>query len=110
MTGPIAMFPEAEGNYGTDSCSILCLHPLISSPPVLVIATNGGTLYHCVVLTRGGANGDTVNEDDDAASQISEWTHFNESELALHVYESVELDIAFFHNRNADDKAKRPFD
>merc|ERR1719270_2117364 len=108
------MFPEAEDNYGTDSCSILCLHPLISSPPVLVIATNGGTLYHCVVLSRGGGgNGDTVNEDDDAASQISEWTHFNESDLALHVYESVELDIAFFNNRSAatsEDKAKRPFD
>ena len=48
------------------------------------------------------------------ALQISEWTHFNESELALHVYESVELDIAFFHNRNtassSDDKKGRPFD
>ena len=70
MTGPIAMFPEAEDNYGTDSCSLLCLHPLISSPPVLVIATNGGALYHCVVLSRGGnGNADHDNEDDDAGSQ-----------------------------------------
>ena len=45
---------------------------LNSSPPVLVIATNGGTLYHCVVLSRGGGNGDNVNEDDDAASQGSD--------------------------------------
>ena len=54
MSGPIAMFPEAEDDYGTDSCSVVCLHPLIASPPVLVIATNGGTLYHCVVLNRDG--------------------------------------------------------
>ena len=46
------------------------------------------------------------------ALQISEWTHFNESELALHVYESVEVDIAFFNNRSAasEDKKGRPFD
>ena len=46
------MHPDAEDNYGLDSCSILCLHPTITSPPILVIATNGGTLYHCIVLNQ----------------------------------------------------------
>lgn len=67
MLGPLAMFPEASDNYGTDSCSVLCLHPLISSPPILVIATNGGVIYHCVVLARGD---DACHDnDDDARSQ-----------------------------------------
>ena len=42
--------------------------------------------------------------------QVSDWTHFNESDLALHVYESVELDIAFFNPNSEGDKKKRPFD
>ena len=49
----------------------------------------------------------------ESGPQVSDWTHFNESDLALHVYESIELDIAFF-NRNSDRAAsedkKRPFD
>ena len=62
------MLPETENNYGQESCAILCLHPLISSPPLLVIADSKGTLYHCVVLSKV--------EDDEAletASQISDW-------------------------------------
>jgi nuclear pore complex protein Nup88 len=43
------MHPPAEDNYGTDACSILCMH---SNPPVLVIATCSGSLYHCVVLNK----------------------------------------------------------
>ena len=63
------MLPETDNNYGQESCAILCLHPLISSPPLLVIADSKGTLYHCVVLSK--------MEDDEAletASQISDWS------------------------------------
>ena len=49
------MYPPADDNYGVDACSILCLQ---SVPPVVVIATCSGTLYHCVLLT--------CTEDDDA--------------------------------------------
>ena len=49
VMGPLHMYPPAEDNYGTDACSILCLH---SQPGVLVIATAEGKLYHCVVLSN----------------------------------------------------------
>lgn len=41
------MHPAAEDNYGYDACAILCL-PCV--PNILVIATESGMLYHCVVL------------------------------------------------------------
>ena len=41
------MHPGAEDNYGLDACSITCLH---SKPPVVVMATTSGQLYHCIVL------------------------------------------------------------
>lgn len=41
------MYPVAEDNYGYYACAVLCL-PCV--PNILVIATETGTLYHCVVL------------------------------------------------------------
>ena len=58
MTGPIAMFPEAEDNYGTDSCSILCLHPLISRYSMLFVQGDpGGSIsvldLRCFIVLLG---------------------------------------------------------
>lgn len=47
LLGPLPMHPAAEDNYGYDACAVLCL-PCI--PNILVIATESGVLYHCVVL------------------------------------------------------------
>ena len=67
------MYPESSDNYGLDSCAILCLHPLISSPPILVIASNGGALYHCVVLSKP-STALAINDEDDNASLASDWS------------------------------------
>lgn len=48
--GPLPMYPVAEDNYGYYACAVLCL-PCV--PNILVIATETGTLYHCVVLEAG---------------------------------------------------------
>ena len=93
LMGPLSMHPESDDNYGTDACSILCLHPKISSPPILIIATNHGVLYHCIVLQK------LENEDcQDNLSQMTDgdWsilTMPNSVDLALHVYESIELEL-----------------
>ena len=49
LQGPLSMHPPAEDNYGTDACALLCLQ---TTPPVLVVATPSGKLYHCVVLNK----------------------------------------------------------
>ncbi len=109
MSGPLAMLPQRDDDYGGDaSCALLCLHPLISSPPILVIATNGGVIYHCVVLNRSGNDDTKAEEEDDNRSQFSEWSNFNETDLALYVYESVELDLTFGGSGNVS--KDKPFD
>ena len=55
------MHPAAEDNYGYDACAILCL-PCV--PNILVIATESGMLYHCVVL-------EGEEEDDQVVSPAS---------------------------------------
>ena len=57
MQGPLSMHPPAEDNYGTDACAIMCLK---THPPVLVVATSSGKLYHCVVLDRENAEDSQV--------------------------------------------------
>ena len=104
------MLPETENNYGQESCAILCLHPLISSPPLLVIADSKGTLYHCVVLSKV--------EDDEAletASQISDWSSSIatgvdtvQPDLVIHVYESIEIELSLLSKKEINDSI--PFD
>ena len=98
LMGPLSMYPESNDNYGTDACSILCLHPKISSPPILVIATNRGILYHCIVLQK------LEGEGTDDASQVSDWSAMtqNQVDLALHVYESVELELSLLASENPE--------
>lgn len=50
VTGPLTMYPSADDNYGVDSCSIMCLE---TTPPLVVIATNNGKLYHSILLREG---------------------------------------------------------
>lgn len=47
MVGPLTMHPATENNYGLDACSLLCL-PV--QPPVVIMATATGRIYHCIAL------------------------------------------------------------
>ncbi|KAF7665305.1 hypothetical protein LDENG_00147790 [Lucifuga dentata] len=79
--GPLPMYPAAEDNYGYDACAILCL-PCV--PNILVIATETGTLYHCVVLE---------SEEEDETGAVEKWIRGSESVPALYVFECVELEL-----------------
>lgn len=58
LLGPLPMHPAAEDNYGYDACAVLCL-PCV--PNILVIATESGMLYHCVVLEGEEEDDQTVS-------------------------------------------------
>lgn len=79
--GPLPMYPAAEDNYGYDACAILCL-PCV--PTVLVIATETGTLYHCVVLE---------SEEEEETGAVEKWMGGTEAVPALYVFECVELEL-----------------
>ncbi|KAM5273017.1 nuclear pore complex protein Nup88 isoform 1-T1 [Ctenodactylus gundi] len=94
LLGPLPMHPAAEDNYGYDACAILCL-PCV--PNILVIATESGMLYHCVVLEG--------EEEDDQTSEKS-WDFRAEAIPSLYVFECVELELALKLASGEDD----PFD
>ena len=101
LMGPLTMLPESQDNYGLDFCAILCLHPQISSPPILVLATSRGNLFHCIVLAKD-------DESLETASQISDWSNFDSIpvDLALYVYENVQLELSLL----SQEEEKSPFD
>lgn len=87
ILGPLTMLPFAEDNYLylADACNLLCLDCV---PPLIVIATSSGILYHCVALEC----------DDDN-------NHTNSLLLPqpnLFVHEIVELTLSLTSNENQD--------
>uniref|UniRef100_A0AAR2K943 Nucleoporin 88 n=1 Tax=Pygocentrus nattereri TaxID=42514 RepID=A0AAR2K943_PYGNA len=80
LLGPLPMYPAAEDNYGYDACAVLCL-PCV--PNILVIATETGMLYHCVVLE--------AEEEDDGG--VKRWSRGSETVPSLYVFECVELEL-----------------
>ncbi|XP_044285737.1 nuclear pore complex protein Nup88 [Varanus komodoensis] len=82
LLGPLPMYPAAEDNYGYDACAILCL-PCV--PNTLVIATESGMLYHCVVLE---------GEEDDEQMSVKSWDSRTDLIPSLYVFECVELELA----------------
>ncbi|KAJ8267246.1 hypothetical protein GJAV_G00140290 [Gymnothorax javanicus] len=81
LLGPLPMYPAAEDNYGYDACAVLCL-PCV--PNILVIATETGTLYHCVVLEA---------EEEEEPGAVEKWTRGSEAVPSLYVFECVELEL-----------------
>ncbi|XP_059053230.1 nucleoporin 88 [Achroia grisella] len=73
LSGPLAMYPPADDNYGSESCSITALGGG-DSPPLVVVATCSAALYHCLLLPNP-----SDKEDGDSH--------------ALYVVEAVELNI-----------------
>ncbi|XP_075051059.1 nuclear pore complex protein Nup88 [Mixophyes fleayi] len=82
LLGPLPMHPAAEDNYGYDACAVLCL-PCV--PNILVIATESGLLYHCVVLE---------GEEDDEQTSNKSWKPNSDLIPSLYVFECVELELA----------------
>ncbi|XP_035382657.1 nucleoporin 88 [Electrophorus electricus] len=82
LLGPLPMYPPAEDNYGYDACAILCLP---SVPNILVIATETGMLYHCVVLE---------SEEEEDGGAVQRWSRGSDAVPSLYVFECVELELA----------------
>ncbi|KPI95961.1 Nuclear pore complex protein Nup88 [Papilio xuthus] len=79
LWGPLAIYPPADDNYGSESCSICVLGA--GDTLLVVIATCSAALYHCLLLPAPSEDGD------------------DRSGYALYVVESVELNL----NVNSDD-------
>ncbi|XP_023244766.1 nuclear pore complex protein Nup88-like [Centruroides sculpturatus] len=88
VKGPLTMYPSAIDNYGIDNCSLMCLQVM---PPVLVISTSYGTLYHCIVINYL------------EKENLSESNEETEYHPILYVYEKVELELTLTPADEKDD-------
>ncbi|CAK9821429.1 Nuclear pore complex protein Nup88 [Anthophora retusa] len=102
VSGPLSMYPQADDNYGIDSCSIMCLQ---TTPPIVVIAMCTGKIYHAILLKK------ELNDTDDNDKET--WLQYGSSyiphtpEEALYVYECVEIELGLFFTDN-DEKYSCP--
>lgn len=62
MVGPLPMYPQTADNYGSDMASILVLGD--SLPPIVILASTTGTLYHCTLLIADEEEDDSQQNDD----------------------------------------------
>ncbi|XP_031549792.1 nucleoporin 88-like [Actinia tenebrosa] len=100
--GPLTMHPATDNNYGLDACSIICLQ---SQPPVVVMATANGRIYHCIVL-------ESNDESDSAQGDKNEsWSdqQLTVSDLTLYVHECVELQRSIA-GRDVDESSQASHD
>lgn len=81
------MYPQTADNYGTDSCSIMCIP---TTPPIVIIASCSGKIYHAILL---GDNNDEYNENINNNS-------LNKTESTLLVFEIVEIELGLLYNDN----------
>ncbi|BES97926.1 Nuclear pore complex protein [Nesidiocoris tenuis] len=70
ITGPLLMSPASDDNYGSDASSLIVIR---SSPPLVILSTCSGTIYHSLLLTSEEAD--------------------NPDEKCLCVVEAIELDL-----------------
>ncbi|XP_012253923.2 nuclear pore complex protein Nup88 [Athalia rosae] len=92
VTGPLSMYPRAHDNYGIDSCSIMCLQ---TTPPLVVIATSNGKVYHSILLRE-----ELEDDEKDSWTQYRSNISLQTPEDALFVYECVEMELGLSTNRD----------
>ena len=90
MQGPLTMNPPAADNYGCNYCSILCLP---SSPVTVAMATQMGTVHHCLVL------GALEEEEEMGDLNLNRGSHKED----LYVYESIQLQLNWIGSDDGDE-------
>ncbi|XP_066587565.1 nuclear pore complex protein Nup88 [Prorops nasuta] len=96
VMGPLSMYPPAIDNYGIDSCSILCIQ---TTPPIIVIATCTGKIYHSILLRESNLGNEDLCDDDErkTLSHYSSTYSLNTPEEALYVYECIEMELGLLY-------------
>ncbi|XP_015114382.1 nuclear pore complex protein Nup88 isoform X2 [Diachasma alloeum] len=98
VLGALTMYPPVADNYGLDSCSIMCIP---TTPPVVVIATTTGKLYHALLMREPEGEAD----DEKSWSQYGSTYSLHTPDDALFVFEEVEMELGLLFT--ATDKKYR---
>ncbi|UYV66913.1 NUP88 [Cordylochernes scorpioides] len=95
VMGPLIMHPAADDNYGVDACSLVCL---AVEPPLLAISTSEGLLHHALALLPP-----PTSDSQQLAEEEEE-----RPELALYVYETIELSLTLAQDKEEEKKSSSP--
>ncbi|KAH8278812.1 hypothetical protein KR018_009982 [Drosophila ironensis] len=82
LQGPLTITPQAQDNYGLESCSLLVIPSL---PPTLVIAESSGKLHHALLMEAEAA--------EHSFSEVDGFVLIEPSEYVVHVLETVKLEL-----------------
>uniref|UniRef100_A0A0C9RHR5 Mbo_1 protein n=1 Tax=Fopius arisanus TaxID=64838 RepID=A0A0C9RHR5_9HYME len=100
VVGALTIYPPAADNYGLDSCSIMCLQ---TTPPVVVIATATGKLYHALLMREPEREADEGK----SWSQYGSTYSLHTPDDALFVFEEVEMELGLLFT-DTDKKFRCP--
>ncbi|CAB3375663.1 Hypothetical predicted protein [Cloeon dipterum] len=108
LFGPLRIHPSTPDNYGTESCSLLCLP---CQPPVLVIASSsGGVIYHSILLQKHQDGSECCDDDDEIQSSCyepgGEDLGISECQKALYVMEKVALELGLLSTEQEEEQAE----
>ncbi|XP_047367265.1 nuclear pore complex protein Nup88 [Vespa velutina] len=92
--GSLSMYPPTDDNYGTDSCSIMCIQ---TTPPIIVIAMCNGKIYHAILLKESL---EEEENDKKTWSQYGSTYSLHTPEDALYIYECIEMELGLFFTDN----------
>ncbi|XP_067015335.2 nuclear pore complex protein Nup88 [Anabrus simplex] len=99
VVGPLSMYPSTDDNYGTDMCSLLVLPTL---PPIVVIASSAGTLFHCLLLNDTDQDDSQPEENNRSWSRCGSTYSLHTPDVALFVLECVELELGITLDDDSD--------
>lgn len=107
VEGPLSMYPPSLDNYGIDDASSIMV--VWSMPPILVLATGTGVLYHTIIIEGDELDQSCCSERSDASGvgDIS-GTHEASSSMYLLVVGSVEPEMGLCINAERDELIPKP--
>ncbi|KAF2368693.1 Nucleoporin Nup88 [Trinorchestia longiramus] len=96
VLGPLVLLPPREDNYALEWCSVCCVgEGGVGS--ILVLATTGGRLFHCVVMPPSvteNSTSDEPGEDELKLTRSLSRLSVAAPLVSLYVYECVDLQLS----------------
>ncbi|XKL65003.1 hypothetical protein PGB90_005089 [Kerria lacca] len=93
IDGPLPVYPTADDNYGMEDASSLIV--LKTAPPLVVISTCSGNVYHSMLLSFD------ENEESDESIEIDSSQPYH-SNSGLYIFECIKLELGISLDESAE--------
>lgn len=97
LQGPLSVYPATDDNYGLDSCSLVVLPSL---PPTIILSESSGKIHHALLMD--------IEEEEEAYNDIDASLAIYPCQYAVHVLETVKLELGISGNDNNKNSSSCP--